>query len=158
MNLLQQWHDIYQEAVQLSETIERLPDECECGDAEAHLEERCHCCGGHGRAREPHGHGETCTVLLSRLRADLAMLCADFSRVVGPVEAATLGTHRLELRQGIFLASSDLQQIVEALEQVNESVAGFRRTCAVSEMRRVKRHSATLREHCNRLDAELQGD
>ena len=39
---------------------------------------------------------------------------------------------------------------------VSESVAGFRIDCTVSRMRAIKRHSAELREHCARVNMELQ--
>ena len=34
---------------------------------------------------------------------------------------------------------------------------GFRRSCTITEMQRVKRHVAELREHCEQLNIQLLG-
>lgn len=137
------WSDIYQEAIQLCDSIELLPDQCACGDADAHLEGRCRCCG----QNEPvHGHGENCNTILERLRADLSMLCGDFSIIATPIGTA-LGPQYIELRRGIYLAAADLHQILKSVEQVSEAIAGFRRTCDLTELRGAKHHTAELRTH-----------
>lgn len=155
MELSQLWHNIYQEAVQLADSVERLPDACECGDADAHLEGRCHCCNSNRDARGQQVAGENCNSLLARLRADLTMLSQDISLAGPPVEAFAHDRQQLELRRGVFLAANDLQELVETFKRVTESVAGFRRDCAVSRMRAIRRHCAELRDHCERVDAEL---
>jgi hypothetical protein len=157
MNLLQQWRDLYEEVIQFSETIARLPEECECGNAEAHLEERCPCCHGHTRASEPQGHGERCSDVIERLHADLALLCEDFKRTAGPLEKVPRGESGPDVRRGVLVAASDLEKILQALGRVGEAVVGFLRTCSVSDMRHVKRHSAALRAHCDQINAGLQG-
>jgi len=157
MELLQRWRNVFQEVIQLSKEIESLPDECECADADAHLEGRCRCCGGHERTSASHGHVETCTTLLTRLRAHVSILCEDFARVANPIKAGASGAESFEMRRGIFLTANDLQRIAQAVERVGEAVVGFRRTCAVSEMQSVKRRCAELREHCEQLNAALEG-
>ncbi|MEW6735936.1 MAG: hypothetical protein AB1489_31875 [Acidobacteriota bacterium] len=157
MDLLQLWQSIYQEVVQLAEIVQRLPDNCECGDADAHLEERCMCCDGHKRAKQPRDGGQNCSTILANLRVNLAMLCKDFTTVAEPIGASALVNHQLELRRGVFLAASDLQQLLEEFEQASAVVAGFRRSCAISEMNRVKHHCAQLRERCEKISAQLHG-
>lgn len=157
MDLLQLWQSIYQETVQLGEIVEQLPDGCESGDADAHLEGRCRCCDRHERTGEPARAGKNCNEILARLRADLAMLNEDFAIVGPPLEASALEKQRFELRRGVFLAASDLQQILEAFKRASESVAGFRRDCSLSRMQVVKRYSAELRDHCRRVNAEMMG-
>lgn len=155
MDLFEQWRDVKQEAIQLSEAIERIPEECACGDAEAHLEERCACCDRHPGASKAAG-GDRCSVILERLNADLSVLCENFSRAVGALPAAARGRRRLELRRGVFLAASNLKQLTQALERVNDAVVGFRRTCTLLEMRKLKSRIKEFREHCNRLDVEIR--
>ncbi|HEX5883407.1 MAG TPA: hypothetical protein VFY67_02570 [Pyrinomonadaceae bacterium] len=154
MDLLQLWQNIGQEARDLATAVERLPDECECGDADAHLSGRCACCGGH-----THGHHPTdsqdCVEIIRRLRTDLTVLGQDLS-VAGPaLGASALETQRLELRRGIFLAAADLEAILESFKRLTESVAGFRRECTITRMRTVKRRCVELRDHCDRVNAEL---
>ena len=155
MDLLQQWRNIYQEAIHLAEEVEGLPDECPCGDADAHLEGRCLCCERHERKSGPHAHHENCVAVLARMRADLAMLCEDFMGIAGPMKAVALDAQKLELRRDIFLTANDLQQIAQALERMGEAFVGFRQSCALTEMRSVKRSSAELREHCHQLNIAL---
>lgn len=157
MTLLQQWQNVFREVIQLSKEIESVPDECRCGDAEAHLEGRRSCCGAHERTNTPGGYAENCIALLARLRADVSILCEDFARVAGPIKVGASQAGHLELRRGVFLTANDLQQVAEAVEHLGEAVVGFRRTCAVSEMRGLKHRCAELRAHCERLDAALEG-
>ena len=153
MELLDQWRLIYSEVVQFSETIAQLPEGCECGNGADHLEGRCPCCdSAHAQGRE---ETETCSEILSRLRADLSMLCEDFHHLAPPLEEDDRRGARLELRRGVYLAASDLGQVLLALEHVSGAVVGFRRTCAISDMHRVKRHTAAFRSHCDRLSADL---
>lgn len=154
---LQLWRGVCAGAVRLAEAVERLPDACECGDSDAHLEGRCRCCDGHGRAEGGHGGGENCTAILERLRADLTVLASDFELTAGPLEAAALAARNIELRHGVVLAAGDLRRVFEAFTRAGEAVAGFRRDCTVTAMRRVKRHCAELRKHCEQANAELYG-
>jgi|SRR3990172_1181622 len=154
-DLLQIWCEIYQEAIQFCEAIERLPEQCECGDAEAHLEGRCPCCRNHTEQAGSHGHAESCTVLLTRLRADLNILCNDFTLLATPIGQAAVGAKCLELRRGIFLAAEDLHKIVKAVDLVHNEVAGFRHTCDLSELRILKRYCAELRDHFNHMNLSL---
>ncbi|MCI0443998.1 hypothetical protein L0152_12395 [bacterium] len=153
-DLSELWSEIYQEAIQLCDSIERLPDQCECGDADAHLEGRCRCCNQNEPA---HGHGENCNTILERLRVDLSMFCRDFSTIASPIESA-IGTEYIQLRRGIFLAAADLQQIVKTVERVSEAVAGFRRTCDLTELRGIKRHTAELRAHLQIVKNKMDGN
>lgn len=153
MDMFQLWQCIYQEAVQLAETVERLPDECECGDADAHLGGRCCSREGQKGGRE---NGETnCNEILARLRADLMMLSKDFLSVAPPMEEMAFVENKLEMRRGIFLAADDLQQTLQAFDRVTGAVAGFHRNCAATEMRGVKRRCAEFRQHCERINTEL---
>ena len=154
MDLLQLWQNIGQEATDLATAVERLPDECECGDADAHLRGRCACCGGHVPSVHP-VDGQDCVEIISRLQADVTALGQDLS-IAGPaLGASALETRRLELRRGIFLAAADLEAILESFKRVTESVAGFRRECTITRMRVVKRRCIELRNHCDRVNAEL---
>ena len=155
MDLLQLWQNIAQEASDLATTVERLPDECECGDADAHLRGRCPCCSRHAPSSHS-GDSQDCVEIISRLRADLTVLSQDLS-VAGPaLGASALESQRLELRRGIFLAAGDLEVILEAFKRLTESVAGFRRDCTITRMRAVKRRCIELRDHCQRVNAELR--
>lgn len=157
IDLMQQWSNVRQEAIALVEEIEHLPEECPCGDADAHLSGRCPCCGSHAQASPGRDHSQSCTELLASLRADFALLCEDFTRTAGPMRAVALGTRWTALRRDVVFTADDLQKIASALERVDHAVLGFRRSCAVSEMRSLKRACAELRVHCEALNRELAG-
>lgn len=157
VDLMQQWRNVHEEAIALVEEIEHLPDECPCGDADAHLNRRCPCCGNHAQAGQPQDHSQRCTDLLASLRADLALLCEDFTRLAGPMRAVALETRWAALRRDVLFAADDLQKIAGAMERVDHAVVGFRRSCAISEMRSLKRACAELRMHCEALNRELAG-
>lgn len=89
MELSQRWREVYEEARQFSEEVARLPDDCHCQDADAHLEERCPCCVDYRRASEPRDPGRKCTDILACLRADVSLLCEDFKQVAGPLVKGT---------------------------------------------------------------------
>lgn len=154
MELLELWQNIHQEASDLATAVERLPDECACGNADDHLRGRCACCGGHVLSAHP-AQGQDCVQAIGRLRADLTALGQDLS-IAGPaLGASALKTQRLELRRGIFLAASELEAILESFNRLTDSVVGFRRECTITRMRAVKRRCGELREHCNRVNSEL---
>lgn len=111
MDLLQLWQTIHREAAELAETVGRLPDHCECGHADSHLEGRCRCCNAH--EDEPHAGGVSCAALLNRLQADLAMLSEDLALAGPPTEAAALEKQRFELRRGVFLAAELIERVEE---------------------------------------------
>jgi len=85
------------------------------------------------------------------------ILWEDFAAVAGPIKVGSSEAQRLELRRGIFLTANDIQRIAEAVERVGEAVIGFRRTCAVAEMRGLKHRCAELRAHCEQLNVQLDG-
>lgn len=154
MELLKLWQNIHQEASNLATAIERLPDECECGDADAHLGGRCPCCRGHTPGGNP-PEAQDCLSIISRLRADVTALGQDLS-IAGPaLGASALERQQQELRRGLFLAAGELDAVREAFQRVTESVVGFRQECTISRMRAVKRRCVEFRAHCDRVNVEL---
>ena len=158
MNFLQFWLEIYQEAIHLCDAIDGIPDHCECGDAVAHLEGRCPCCREHKHSGEVLAHAQNCTDLLTRLRADVAMLCQDFGQLATPIGNAAIGMKCLELRRGVFMVAEDLHKIAKAVDRLQEEVVGFRRTCDLAELRGIKQRAIELREHFNQLNVSLIAD
>lgn len=157
MSVIKGWRRIHEQAVRFCESIERLPDECPCGDAEVHLQGRCSCCGGHTQQQIPSGHPVSCTELLTNLRADCVVFLHDFRGAAGTLEVDDSDGQNSEIRRGVVLAAADLDRVLQKLAQIDEAVVGFRRTCAVSEMRRIKHHTVSLREHFETLDRVVRG-
>ena len=158
IDLLSLWWSIGWEAMELCDTVERLPNVCECGDPEAHLEGRCRCCNGHKPIEEGPAREETCSAIIARLRTDVRILSKAFESAAGPVEGLNLLNGNVELRRGIFLAANDLQQALDAFTRITESVAGFRMNCSLTQMQRIKRHCVELLEVCRGINRELLGE
>jgi hypothetical protein len=153
MELLRLWQTIYQEAVELCEAIEALPDLCECGDADAHLEGRCPCCM---RPEQTRGRaGLNCGAIIASIQADLAMLSEDVALAGPATEATALECQRRQLRRSLFLAVTELNRIVESFKRVTESVMGFRVDCMAARMRVIKQCCSELRDDCERVNTEL---
>jgi hypothetical protein len=53
------------------------------------------------------------------------------------------------------MAAGDLRKMLAVLEELDRAVVGFRRTCSVAEMKKVKRHGASLLASCRKVEAEL---
>lgn len=157
-DFLKSWNSVDKEAIQLCDAIDNLPDHCECGDAEAHLEGSCPCCRGRTIVSEPHKQSTSCTVLLARLRADVTLLCQDFKQLATPLSGAEIGLQGLELRRGIFLAAEDLNRIATTVERLHKEVVGFRRSCDLLELHSTKRAATELRQHFHDLQISLPAD
>lgn len=149
------WNSIYSEALQLFLSIHALPDECKCKDADMHLEGRCPCCLDRKQPQETSIHTENCSALLNRLRADLTMLCQDFTQIATTVENTAVGVECIELRRGVFLAANDLHKIAKTVDRLQEAVAGFRRTCDLMELRGMKHRAGEMKHHFDELNVRL---
>lgn len=155
MKLLERWNDIYTEATRLCKEIEQLPEDCACGDGAAHLDARCECCRGHlGKPGEPLA-AQRCTELLATIRADLALFCADFGGLADADAGMRTGEVPRDIRRGVVMAATDLTCLAEAFARTDEAVAGFMKNCTLAQMRQVKRHAVTLREHFDSLQRAL---
>lgn len=158
MDLSSAWRNVSDGAAQLHEAVNRLPEECQCANGDEHFDQRCECCGGHEQLAGSMASGENCSVILSRLRADVALLARDFSALAGSLEQAAVATQSVELRRGVVLTAVDLERIVQAFERLDHAAMGFRRTCAARDLKRVKLRCVELRVHCERISALLEDD
>lgn len=155
IDLLSAWRKISGGASQLLEAVDRLPEGCQCANGDEHFDQHCECCGGHERMAGDTG-SETCSVILSRLRADTALLAKDFSALAGPLELAAFATQSVELRRGVILTAVDLERVVQAFERLDHAVMGFRRNCTATELKRVKSRCFELCFLCDRISSELE--
>lgn len=156
IDLLSAWRKISTGATQLLEAVDRLPEECQCTNGDDHFDQNCECCGGHERMAGHTGSVENCSAILSRLRADTALLAKDFSALAGPLELTAFATQSVELRRGVILTAVDLERVVQAFERLDHSVMGFRRNCTATELKRVKSRCFELCFLCDRISSELE--
>jgi hypothetical protein len=150
-----QWREVCDEVTALCDTLERIPEKCECGDAQAHLEGACRCCHGHVAESAGSSGQPRCGERIAQLRADLALLCEDFTKAAGPVREGAMGEQGMEVRRELLMAAGDLGKILTALEDLDRAVIGFRQSCSIADMKQVKRQSTSLLARCEKVDAEL---
>lgn len=155
MRGMERWLRFHEEVERFCGTLERVPEQCECGDAAAHLEGACRCC--HGHLQDPSPAGEPrCAERIALLRADLTLLCEDF-REAAQVHAAPGDGVGLELRRALLLFAGELSAMLSAIDHLDRAVVGFQHTCSLSELKQVKRHAQALRQRCAKVDDQLAG-
>ena len=150
-----QWRDLYEEVIHLCDSLESVPEECECGNAETHLEGACRCCHGHTAGSPASPDQPHCGERIARLRADLTLLCEDFQGVAGLVQKGARIAGPLAARRDLLLVAGDLGRILATLEDLDRAVAGFRRSCAIADMKQVKRQGAALLARCKKFGEDL---
>lgn len=155
MAVTREWHGVYEEVRRLCESLEKTPERCECGDAEAHLAAVCHCCHGHVAGTSATPGQPPCGERIAQLQADLALLCEDFKQASAPMTKGAKGDRGPEIRRALFLAADELGRIFRALEDLDRAVVGFRRTCSIVDMKRIKRESTSLLARCGEVDKIL---
>ena len=151
--LLQAWRLIFQEGIQLCDGINQVPDACACKDADQHLDGQCDCKPRQSQPGDGPGEAESCSVILARLRADLTLFSQDFGNLAVPL--ANPAESGLELRRDVFFTITDLQRIMDAVERLDKAVVGFRRTCDLLQLHRLKQRGVELREHLTQLNKLL---
>lgn len=157
MSLLQRWQTIHDEAVQLADIVQQLPETCACGDAEAHLQGRClddHRRGQSGTHPDAAGN---CSDALARLHSDLFLFNHDVSVMLSLCDRRLWPSQRLELTRGLFVTASDVLQVINTFHQLSAAVVRLHHHWTAGEMQCLKRHAAELRDRCERLNAELFG-
>jgi len=80
----------------------------------------------------------------------------DLGNLMSRTEESAPSERRFEMRRGALLAASDIEQLAKALGRVSRSVAGFLHSCGMTELKGIKRQSAVLRAHCDRLNLLLR--
>lgn len=156
IDLLSAWRKVSAGASQLFEAVDRLPEECQCANGDDHFDQNCECCGGHERKAGHSRSDENCSAILSRLRADTALLAKDFSALAGPLELAAFATQSVELRRGVILTAVDLERVVQAFERLDHAVMGFRRNCTATDLKRIKSRCFELCFLCDRISSVLE--
>jgi len=151
--LLQAWRLIFQEGIQLCDGISKVPDSCACKDPDQHLNAQCDCVPDQMQSGDGHSQTESCSDILARLRADLTLFSQDFGSIAVPL--ANPAESGLELRRDVFFTITDLQRITDAVERLDKAVVGFRRTCDLLQLQRLKQRGVELRDHLTQLNKLL---
>jgi hypothetical protein len=153
MSFEERWRPFHEGITELARRIGALPSECACADADAHLEERCRCCGAAVSGQR--SGARTCLDILGTLKAEIGVLHQLYAQLSEPSTRGTEDAGR-ELTRILFLTASDLEAISDDLDHIHEAVVGFRRRCGLTEMKKLKRHAAVLRQHSEILSGRTK--
>ena len=153
MNLFHKLQDIYFGAVSLREELERIPPQCDCKDADAHLSRQCCCAGTQPRgAKSDFGECGGCLEHLARLSKDIGWLREDMQRgrkQLRPDESS----YALEGRLSLITSLAD--SLGSTIARLETDLREFRKTCAHQALARMKDSSVELEGYINKLNQIL---
>ena len=136
--------NIFFSAEFLANDLERIPAECKCEDAIAHLDGRCTSCatasGKTDKAMAPPRRG--CSAQIERLQVgirDVREALKQRRAALQPEEETA------ELRDELALIENLVECLASALERLMQDVTEFQGTCSNDVLRRLKQASGELR-------------
>lgn len=145
MSAFHELQDIYFDAEKLRVELDRIPPQCDCGDADAHLSGKC-CCS---TSERPQSKG--CLSHLERLRGKIEWFREDLHR-----EGREFRPERLPdgVEGRLSLVINLIDNLSLSLKHLEADINEFRSSCAHSALDRMKRKSDELAgylEELNRL-------
>lgn len=155
MSAFHKLQDVYFDAIKLREALERIPPQCECMDAGAHLEGTC-CCAtalqdGHSSGESEREPSKGCMESISNLRGDIQWFQDDMRKErpqLLPDEAAETGPP-------VMLIESVVNGLTFALNRIEEALIQFRETCAHDSLIRLKESGKELERYIEELNGKL---
>jgi hypothetical protein len=155
MTLFQKLQDAYFDAIRLREALERIPPQCECMDADAHLEGKCCCAtvhqGGHLSSESEQAPSMGCTASISKLRDGIQLFQDDLRKEQGQL----LADEAAETGRPVILIESMVNSLTFALDRIEMALTQFRETCAHDALIRLKESSKELERYIEELNGKL---
>lgn len=152
MNLFHKLQDVYFDAMQLWETLEAIPPECDCWDAEAHLAGQCCCVSAASGATGSEGAlQQGCFARLESLNKNIEVLREDLHRErqqLRPEETA-------EVQRPVLLIENLVRNLDSTVELIEDRLKQFQATCAHADLQRVKESSGDLQARITKLNSLL---
>ena len=152
MALFQKLCDVYFDAVKLREALDRIPDRCDCGDAEAHLLGSC-CCAG-AQLDESAGDSERrgCLVHLEQLSREIQRFEEDLRRERG---ALARDDEDGAVQQRVSNIEIIVERLSSTLGRLRIDLMSFRETCAHDVLSRIKASRSELDGQISALNSAL---
>lgn len=153
MGIFHEMQDVYYGTLELAQEIKKIPSECDCGDAEGHLNGRCSCCAENKTSRafsESSNNG--CLTRLNRLRKAVSSLDAYLQEGSGRIEPSQDSS---ELQGQLSLILSLVYQLARECERIQTDLDEFRKHCAADALLRIKEGGASLDHYAAKLNALL---
>lgn len=151
MDLFHKFQDVYFDIVQLTELIDRIPDACRCGDAQAHLDGQC-ACAEEEKQSSPQPIGKECLRLLREIEERLRWMEDDLEHV--KLNQPTM-QHEPEVVQQIEMVWDEVHYLHALFHRIEQSIERFRLTCDDGQLRRLREAGRELKRCAERLNAVL---
>jgi hypothetical protein len=140
-SLFDRLRNVFFSAQVLAGDLDRVPPDCRCEDAIAHLDGRC-CCTISPADPAKTGSTKGCAEQLGRLRVDMSWVYEALKRgkaSLGPGEESE------ELSREFTQIANSVEGLGLILEKLKSHVGEFQETCANKALQRVKQTSTELR-------------
>lgn len=153
MNLFHKLQNVYFGAVSLREELERIPPQCDCGDADSHLSGQC-CCAGTRPHRSQSNTEESASCLkhLALLTKDIEWLREDMQRERKQLRPDE-NSYALEGR--LSLISSLIDGLSSTIVSIEADLKEFRVNCAHPALARLKQRSGEMERYIKNLNEIL---
>ncbi len=146
MSVFHELQDIYFDAENLHQELDRIPPQCDCGDADAHLSGKC-CCSTSERPQS-----EGCISHLERLRGKIEWFREDRRRGGKGFRPGRL-SNGAEGRLSLVINLIDNLSL--SLDQIKADLDEFRTNCAHNALERIKKRGSELARHTAELNRLL---
>ena len=143
-SLFDRLRNIFFSAEFLANDLDRVPPECKCEDALAHLDGRCTSCATASTEsdREPALGRKGCSAQIDELRVDIRNVRQAFQRGILQPEEETV-----ELKEELVQIEGLVDGLASVLENLKTDAIDFQATCSSEVLRRLKQRSKELRNY-----------
>ena len=145
-SLFDRLRNIFFSAEFLANDLDRVPPECKCEDALAHLDGRCSSCAAASAETDGQpAHGRKgCSAQIDELRVDIRNVRQALQRRTLQPEEETL-----ELKEELVQIENLVEGLASVLESLKSDATDFQATCSSKVLGRLKQRSKELRAHSN---------
>ena len=151
MSLFNKLKDVYFDAMKLQQELERIPPQCDCHDADSHLNGQCSC-AGHKPHRPDIGPGSGCVAYLEELNKDIEWLREDTRRERRQLRSGEVSS---DLEGRLSLIGNLIDNLSFTLGHIEADLKEFRASCAYPDLERLKKRGGELERHITELNRIL---
>lgn len=150
--LLGGWRDVLDDIRTLCNSLDELPDECQCGHGATHLKGTCPCC--HHVAIERVPDCGDCEEQLRRLRRAIDLLTVDTFRFFPIVrDLLTRASADLQRRGGDI--EHHIANLIRTFADLVVAAERFKTDCRASHLKVLKELAQTLRKEANAFERDV---
>jgi hypothetical protein len=151
--LLGGWLDVVDDLTELCHSLSELPDICECGNGQAHLQGRCPCCHRVTHDRIP--DCEDCDAQLARLRPAIDLLAVDTMRFFPALKEMLARAAPADVSSRATDLEGHIARLIRTFDALVVAADVFRADCRSSHLAVLKQLAASLKRECSGLSRAM---